>query len=82
MFQVEQSFKGIHGHVVDIEMLQVQADEAAEVAKSNMETYIQFSSVAQSCPTLCHPMNHSTPGPPVQYLLSHQGSPILGTFFG
>ena len=23
----------------------------------------QFSSGAQSCPTLCHPMNHSTPGP-------------------
>ena len=24
-----------------------------------------FSSVAQSCPTLCEPMNHSTPGLPV-----------------
>ena len=24
---------------------------------------VQFSSVAQSCPTLCHPMNYSTPGP-------------------
>ena len=23
---------------------------------------IQFSSVTQSCPTLCHPMNHSMPG--------------------
>ena len=22
----------------------------------------QIRSVAQSCPTLCHPMNHSTPG--------------------
>ena len=30
-------------------------------------TYIhhyQFSSVSQSCPTLCDPMNHSMPGPP------------------
>ena len=27
---------------------------------------IQFSSVSQSCPTLCDPMNHSTPGlPPI-----------------
>ena len=26
---------------------------------------IQFSSVAQSCPTLCNPMNRSTPGLPV-----------------
>ena len=25
-------------------------------------SYIQFSSVAQSCPTLCDPMDHSTPG--------------------
>ena len=28
---------------------------------------IQFSSVAQSCPTLCNPMNHSTPGLPVHH---------------
>ena len=27
-----------------------------------------FSSVAQSCPTLCDPMNHSTPGLPVHHL--------------
>ena len=30
---------------------------------------IQFSSVAQSCPTLCHPMNRSTPGLPVHHQL-------------
>ena len=30
---------------------------------------IQFSSVAQSCPTLCHPMNCSTPGLPVHHQL-------------
>ena len=30
---------------------------------------IQFSSVAQSCPTLCDPMNHSTPGLPVHHHL-------------
>ena len=28
---------------------------------------VQFSSVAQSCPTLCHPMNRSTSGLPVQH---------------
>ena len=28
---------------------------------------VQFSSVAQSCPTLCHPMNCSTPGLPVHH---------------
>ena len=30
---------------------------------------VQFSSVAQPCPTLCDPMNCSTPGHPVQHLL-------------
>ena len=30
---------------------------------------IQFSSVAQLCPTLCYPMNHSTPGLPVHHQL-------------
>ena len=30
---------------------------------------VQFSSVAQSCPALCDPMNHSTPGLPVHYQL-------------
>jgi len=29
----------------------------------------QFSSVTQSCPTLCDPMNHSTPGLPVHHQL-------------
>ena len=30
---------------------------------------VQFSSGAQSCPTLCNPMNHSTPGLPVHHQL-------------
>ena len=30
---------------------------------------VQFSSFAQSCPTLCDPMNHSTPGLPVHHHL-------------
>ena len=30
----------------------------------------QFSSVAQSCPTLCDPMNRSTPGLPVHHHLT------------
>ena len=31
---------------------------------------VQFNSVAQSCPTLCDPMNPSTPGFPVHHQLS------------
>ena len=30
---------------------------------------VQFSSVAQSCPTLCDPMDYSTPGFPVHHQL-------------
>ena len=30
---------------------------------------VQFSSVTQSCQTLCDPMNHSTPGLPVHHQL-------------
>ena len=34
-----------------------------------MENSVQFSSVAQSCPTLCDPMNRSTPDLPVNHHL-------------
>ena len=30
---------------------------------------VQFSSVVQLCPTLCNPMNRSTPGLPVHHQL-------------
>ena len=39
---------------------------------------VQFSSVAQSCLTLCEPMNRSTPGLPVHHqLLEFTQSPVL-----
>ena len=34
-----------------------------------MDNRVQFSSAIQSCPTLCDPMNHSTPGLPVHHQL-------------
>ena len=37
--------------------------------KTKTKTSVQFSSVAQSCPTLCDPMNRSTPGLPVHHRL-------------
>ena len=41
--------------------------------KTNMGDFlfssVQFSSVAQSCLTLCEPMNRSTPGLPVYHQL-------------
>ena len=36
---------------------------------SRLPLLLQFSSVAQSCPTLCDPMNRSTPGLPVHHQL-------------
>ena len=35
----------------------------------SLSDLLQFSSVAQSCPTLCDPMNRSTPGLPVHHQL-------------
>ena len=47
-------------------------------------TSVQFTSVAQSCPTLCDPMNRSTPGLPVHHQLPeftqthvHRGSDAI-----
>ena len=40
-----------------------------EFSSSNFSMSHQFSSVAQLCPTLCDPMNHSTPGLPVHHQL-------------
>ena len=36
---------------------------------TTLEASVQFSSVAQSCLTLCNPMNRSTPGLPVHHQL-------------
>ena len=38
--------------------------------------WVQFSSVAQSWPTLCDPMNHSTPGLPVHHQLLESTKPM------
>ena len=35
----------------------------------SLSSSLQFSSAAQSCPTLCDPMDCSTPGPPVHHQL-------------
>ena len=44
---------------------ELQADSLpSELAES-----VQFSSVSQSCPALCDPMNHRTPGLPAHHQL-------------
>ena len=39
------------------------------ILESHALSSVQFSSVAQSCPTLCDPMDCSTPGLPVHHQL-------------
>ena len=49
---------GLHSH-----------DQTASPRPTSHYYHIQFSSVAQSCPTLCDPMNCSMPGLPVHHKL-------------
>ena len=49
--------------------LQADSLPAESPGKSQLSFNIQFSSVAQSCPTLRKPMNLSTPGLPVHHQL-------------
>ena len=44
-------------------------DTILMVQHSKCKPSVQFSSVAQSCPILCDPMNRSTPGLPVHHQL-------------
>ena len=43
--------------------------QKTKIMASGPISSFQFSSVAQSCPTLCYPMNHSTPGLPLHHQL-------------
>ena len=46
-----------------------QMPREAQTSATVLIILVQFSSVAQSCPTLCDPMNCSTPGLPVHHHL-------------
>ena len=47
----------------------LEQEWVGELIASLSEHFNQFSSVTQSCPTLCDPMNCSTPGLPVHHQL-------------
>ena len=51
--------------------LEIVKENKMQDKNGNFKNYsmVQFSSVAQLCPTLCNPMNHSTPGLPVHHQL-------------
>ena len=50
-------------------MREVKEKVPAQVIFFSFRSLHQFSSVAQSCPTLCNPMNRSTPSLPVHHQL-------------
>ena len=56
--------KASGGDGIPVELFQILNDDAVKVLHS-----VQFSSVTQSCPTLCDPINHSMPGLPVHHQL-------------
>ena len=58
----------ISGQIVDV-MLYISSRWPDSVKCIDWVNLVQFSSVAQSCPTLCDPMNCSTPGLPVHHQL-------------
>ena len=53
----------------DLCNLRVEADPGRRPEEPGLNHSVQFSLVAQSYPTLCNPMKHSTPGLPVHHQL-------------
>ena len=59
-----------HTHSLDVRIdCQFLADQGFLTSALLTLSSVQFSSVAQSCPTLCDPMNRSMPGLPVHHQL-------------
>ena len=59
--------QGLNPHLSSFLQWQTSSSSLAQHGKPR--TIVQFSSVTQSCLTLCDPMNHSMPGLPVHHQL-------------
>ena len=55
--------------VLSGEALNREPNHVGSTESESICVVFQFSSVTQSCPTFCDPMNHSTPGLPVHHQL-------------
>ena len=55
--------------IMVISVIYLNTESLCCTSEINMNSSVQFTSVAQSCPTICDPMNHSTPGLPVHHQL-------------
>ena len=53
----------------DTTLMEENEELKSLVMKVKEDSVVQFSSVTQLCPTLCNPINHSTPGLPVHHQL-------------
>ena len=62
--KVQNLFKGR-----GIEVIQMEKTHFNQIVSRILFQFSHFSSVAQSCPTLCDPMNCSTPALPVHHQL-------------
>ena len=49
--------------------LEIKLNCGNQIVSTQQRQRSQFSSVAQSCPTLCNPMNRSMPGLPIHHQL-------------
>ena len=60
---------GLHHRFNGLHLVDRVPQSASDLVFIDCISSVQFSSVAQSCPTLCDPMNRSTPGLPVHHHL-------------
>ena len=63
------SQSGNNTHLWMCLVVKVKFDAVRIILHRNLKYSVQFNSVTQSCPTLCDPMNCSTPGLPVHHQL-------------
>ena len=67
---LSRNFQEIHPVTLSLENPKIPSFKLSScVHETTACSLFQFSSVAQSCPTLCNPMNCSTPGLPVHHQL-------------
>ena len=70
-FNIHKSINVLHyiNKLKDKNHMIISIDAEKAFDKIQHPFMIQFTSVAQSCPTLCDPVNRSTPGLPVHHQL-------------
>ena len=67
-FKVKSTEEDTEGHYRNIKGT-IYEEDIKDIKLHTSGSSVQFSSVTQSCPTLCKPMNRSMPGLPVHHQL-------------